>query len=421
MCEAGDDEEDLHRAIARGAPAVAKAPRWLAVALEEDANALDVPRLYDTRDDGDLQALRNAVIANDEAAADAAFERFAGARSLPRRLLETRQALAGVDTPAAQSAARLNVRMAARNAAAARLSEVKATEPVRPIHALQAMGFVSGGALDERLALALDDNGAMEVDVSRLAAALARLGELGDAAAMVTERLRETSALEAFAWLSILRDPRRRSTGQDGVGPLGELLAPFESSWPVLALALFEGESYPWSGPQIVALLSRVRHPAMRTLLMAMLEHSPRAFINGADGIAADWCLAQAPASAADASRWISEVRGMRALHKRYIDRDPQATTRLTLLARSVGLPEVARFFVTDVTRDPHVALVAAKAAAPSDRREILHAIYTGLVPVGVRRSACELAIAQGDARASAALPAIEKARAAESRRLSQM
>lgn len=424
VCEAGDDADALHRAIARGAPSVATPPRWLAEALAADADALDVPRLYDTRDDDDERALRDALMADDEAAADAAFERFAGARTLARRLVETRAAVAGIDTPAARALARQIDRTTARSPAAAQLGELRAREPVRTIHALEAIGLAPGGVLDERLASELDgrpNDPWPPVDASRLAAALERLGQLGDAGALVTEQFGATTALDASAWIAVMRD-RRVGGGAPRLEPVPiEWLAPVETCWPVLALALFEGETCRGASSHLVTVLSRARHPGLRSVLLAMLEHAPLNFVNGAAELAADRCLAQAPATAAEASRWIAAARRTRALPKRYVEHDADAATPMALLVRSVALPEVARFFVTDVTRSPYAALEAAKAATASDAREILHALYTGAVPLSDRLTACELAVAHGDGRARAHLPALQKAMAAEGRRLSRM
>lgn len=418
-CEAGDDEAAFFVTLSRGAPAIARVEDLLTKALAADANALDVPRLYDTRDDDDGRALRDALVANDEAAADVAFERFAGARSLPRRLGEARAALSGVDTTAARDLARVIDRMAARNPAAAQLSERKANEPHHTIHELQAMGFAPGGTIDENLAAVVD--GPSTVDAPRLAAAFARLGQLGDPGALVAERLRGITVNDAFSWLAVMRDTRMKSPARDGVGPLETWLPPAESCWPVFALALFEAQSFTHAGRQLVRLLSRSKDSATRPFLMAMLEHSPHAFINGAAELAADWCLSQTPATLTEANRWISSVRSRRPLPRRYTDYDADGAVAMALLARSVALPEVARFFVTDVTRSPSKALEAAKAAPPAAQRDILHALYSGAVPIDVRFDACQLAIERGDRRALVEMPLIEKSLGRHARRMTNM
>lgn len=412
----GDDLDALGEAIARGVPFVATPPTWLAEALDTDAALLDAPATYDTREDDGADELARALLADDEDAADRAFEIFASVRSLPRRIVEARALVDAATTACARGYARQLERMTTRNPIAARLGALVPAPMVPTLEGLEALGLLAGGVIDEQLAAELD--GEAPLDLEGLREGHAALAMFGDDA----PSLSEVTALEAFAWLAAVRPGRVGGTPVGGVEPVPLSWMPsLARCWPVLVLALADPRSFRWASPHLVRLLAQSGCATLRSILLTLVVRAPDELGNGAHELAAEICLARSPATDGEVSAWIASVRARGRLPKRYDTYDAASAPALALLARCVDRPAVAAFFAKDVTRAPYVAFDAAKRAEGRASWDILHAIYTGAVPVSLRVAACELAVERGDPRARPLIAGLEKSSAAEGRRLDRM
>ena len=407
--EVGRDLEDLVRVIVAGA-FHSVADHLLSLEMRKDPSVLGIPLQYDTRDEDSAGALLAALCSGDDDACDLAFEHFAGARSVGPCVVEARRVLteAQLSDAALRTWTKTLDRMAQRNPVAVRVAEqgVPAMAPL--LRHMEARGFLPGGEVHERVAHALEGTGLVQsLEPSHVDEALALEGLSAESREALLVALTKVRALDAYVLLKALQlrlvleeSAARPSLALEGLPSLA-------STWPAVLLGMGSTALH-GAGPSCVRVLAHVDEPLIARVLEERLLACPQHFWNSAEDLAARLVVLRNPPTEARVAVWFDAVRAVGKTPKRFAE--PESTKIFALLQQAVALDGVMEFFLREHNREPYAAVSAASRRGNTRlSRDLLLAVAQGTAPVHTRLRAVTLAAEWGDARAAAALAAIEK------------